>query len=887
MSRTLSDPRYGLISDAILPIEYGGTGASTPEQAAINLDMIPTSQLGQPNGVAKSDAQAKLPLELLMDYVDNVVMIDGPTTVSGSIQTSYSITNYDYQKTYHLSVIGLGSVVQDDNDGSIIKYTPPPSATVDGDGFIINGKKYFFTISPNGVNQPTIIAPVNNAEAVTTDYQFVGSAFGYSGASQTHLSSNWQVATDVDFQNIVLQVADNGSVKTTWSAVGMDAGTRLYVRVRYKGSVTSYSNWSNPVGFTTKDVYPSIETASVVSPDSTISLFGYSTAMTRDGTTVVMTSPNLLESGVSLGAFYVFKKIGESWIQQYKGKSPYTYDTYYGASASINDAGDTIIIGSPWDRKTSGTVGLAGQAYIYKKTGDNWALEATIKGDAYDAETSEDFGCSVSLDSTGNIGIIGARLGNTNKGYAYIFRRSGSTWTQEAKIQPAIATVEFGKVVSISADGIYTLITGAATKAYVFKYATGSWTEQAILTSDVVGVQGYGVSASINDTGDVVIIGANGTTITQDLQGGAYIFTRNVSTWTKQAFITAPNPTSGERLGCSVDISTAGDIAIIGANGYGNSINTYTSGATYIFTESGGGWTMRSKILPSNAYAVGTEPFYSQNKLPDAGTWSAFTAYGTNIYASSYGGDIYKQTNGVGVFAKLNQVSRQWRAMCSVGNYIYACVLGGSIYRRANETGDFVSLNQTSRNWIGMAAVGNNVYACVSGGDIYKQTNMAGNFVALGKQTRQWNAMCTDGTYIYLTVTNGYIYKLDPTTDEVTAFESVNKPWYGIVAVGQHLYAYSNYDDIYVRKQGQSSFTATGYWATAQSQPGSVLCLGVLGTSLYLAINSSGGIYKKTGGDSQFGYSVSINGAGTRAISSLPFQNKDTHNAVGEIRILE
>lgn len=886
MSRTLSDPKYGLISPTVLPIEYGGTAASTPEQAAVNLDMIPTSQLGQPNGVAKSDNAAKLPLDLLLDFVDRVVMIDGPTNISGSVLASYEITNYDYQKTYHLSVIGLGTVVQNEQT---INYTPPPSATDGGDGFIVNGKKYLFTISPNGVNQPTIVAPVNNALGVTTDYTFIGSPFGYSGSSQTHSSSDWQIATDSNFLNVVQSVTDNSSYKTTWTVTGMDAGVTLYVRARYKGTLTGYSNWTNPTVFTTKNVYPSVESASIVSPDNTYALFGQSVAMTRDGTIIVMTSPDLYENDVSFGAFYVYEKVNSSWVQQYKGKSLIAADTDYGISVAINDSGDTIIIGARSDRLALGNLSiLSGRAHIYKKTGGAWLLEATIKGDAYDTEAQERFGTSVSLDSTGNVALIGAPLGNSGKGYAYIYRRDGTTWAREAKIQPTVATTAFGTAVSLSSDGIYAAISGLPSKAYVFKYATGTWSEQGILTPDVTGTDGFGYSIAINDVGDAVLVGAYSSTLTQSHQGCVYVFTRSTNTWSKQSLIMPPNPISSEFFGSTVDLNSAGDVAIIGAPGYGISVDTYQRGATYVFTESGGSWTMQSKMLASNTYVVGTTSFQSLMQIPVAGTWSGFAAVGPNIYACAYSGDIYKQTNGIGNFARLNQVARQWKAMCSVGNYLYACVTAGSIYRRTNESGDFVNLSQTSKNWTGLAAVGNNVYACVTGGDIYKQTNTAGNFVALGKTTRAWSGMCTDGTYIYLCVAGERIYKLDPTTDELTVVPNCPvKPWVSITAIGQNIYIYSNYEDIYVKKQGTDNVEPTGFWTTAGSNPGPILCLGALGASLYFGINTAGYIYVKTSGTSQFGYDVAINGIGSRAIASLPYQNKDSYAGVGEVRILE
>lgn len=889
MSRTLSDPKFGLISPTVIPIEYGGTGASTAEQAAINLDMIPTSALGQPSGVAKSDAQAKLPLDLLLDFADSVVMIDGPKTVLGSIQTTYTITNFDYQKTYLVRPVGLGTVIQDSETPAHILYTPPPSESQDGDGFIINGKKYIFTISPNGVATPSIITPVDGAEAVSTDYTFTSNAFFYSGVSQIHSASDWQIATDPNFLNIVQQVSNNSTYKTSWAVTGLDANTQLFIRIRHKGNITGYSNWSDTISFTTKSIYPSVDIATIPSPNpSDVGLFGESLAITRVGDTVVVGSPVVYKGNpvTSVGAVYVFSKSGDSWLQDHESLGLFTYNSDYGYSVSINDAGDTIAVGAPGVKKVEAVQIFSGLVYIYKKTSGTWSLQQTLSGDGYTNGTSERFGESVSLDSTGNTVLIGG----PSSGSAYVFTRTGSTWTQAAKLQPSIATQAFGTGVSISADGLYAAISGLYTKSYVFKNTSGTWAEQSVLLSDVAGVDRYTGAITINDAGDVVLVGAATATITKTWQGGVYVFTRNTNTWSKQTFITVPDPISEEWFGSSLDLNSAGDVVAIGAMNYGYSLDTYRKGATYVFTESNGSWTLQSRVIPTDTYTLGTlSQFTKLSQLPNAGYWIAFAAYNTHMYVCSYNGGIYKRTNGLGNFVDQQQTSRGWTGMCSVANYVYACVYNGGIYRRTNDTGDFVSLSQTVRNWNAMCSLGNDVYACVKNGSLYKQTNASGNFVSLGIASKAWSSICTDGTHLYLTEEFGHIYKLNLGTLDLTVYDGglPTKAWNSIVAIGQNLYAYAAFDDIYVRLQGASGFTASGKWSTTLGVPGPADGIGVLGATLYVASTQGGGIFYKASDLSQFGYAVGINGTGSRIVASMPSQNNNDVHDVGQVRVLE
>ena len=79
-----------------------------------------------------------------------------------------------------------------------------------------------------------------------------------------------------------------------------------------------------------------------------------------------------------------------------------------------------------------GKTGSTGAAYIFSRSGATWTQEAKIE--ASDGGSSDSFGWSVSISSDGSRAIVGAYNKNSTAGAAYIFSRSGTTWTQEAKI---------------------------------------------------------------------------------------------------------------------------------------------------------------------------------------------------------------------------------------------------------------------------------------------------------------------------------------------------------------------------------------------------------------------------------------------------------------------
>ena len=98
---------------------------------------------------------------------------------------------------------------------------------------------------------PSITAPANGATGLNTTVNFSSTSFSMGSGSDSHAASDWQLSTDSSFNNIISQVSGDTSHLTTWSVSGLAIGTSFYVRVRHKGSVSGYSDWSNGSTFRT------------------------------------------------------------------------------------------------------------------------------------------------------------------------------------------------------------------------------------------------------------------------------------------------------------------------------------------------------------------------------------------------------------------------------------------------------------------------------------------------------------------------------------------------------------------------------------------------------------------------------------------------------------
>ena len=209
------------------------------------------------------------------------------------------------------------------------------------------------------------------------------------------------------------------------------------------------------------------------SPTGQNYLFGDTVAI--DGlTAVVGVSRESLSGGLYLaGAVYVFVRSGTSWSQQQKltAPNPAIYDLF-GYSVAID--GNNIIVGTPYaDHVQLGqsSVYNCGSAYIFVRSGTSWSQQAKLTASDSDKQLYDNFGSDVAID--GSRVVIGARSddeGASEAGATYVFVRSGSSWTRTKLINSDAATRDItGFSVSISGN---TLVTGAYLHTSTSTYQT-------------------------------------------------------------------------------------------------------------------------------------------------------------------------------------------------------------------------------------------------------------------------------------------------------------------------------------------------------------------------------------------------------------------------------
>jgi hypothetical protein len=372
-------------------------------------------------------------------------------------------------------------------------------------------------------------------------------------------------------------------------------------------------------------------------------LFGESVALSSDGGTALVGGPCdglTPQASVCAGAAWVFARTGANWAQQgpkltgggsgeCKGGNQFANSgAEFGKSVALSADGNTALIGGP--RESS----CAGAVWVFTRSGSTWKQQGSKLTGGAEIGGGR-FGYTVALSSDGNTALIGGHDDNGGTGAAWVFTRSGSTWTQQNEKLTgggAVGLSGFGSRVALSSDGSTALISGPADNegagaAWVFtRSATGTWTRQEKLTGGgETGRAFFGDSVAFSADGNTALIGGDREKeYSRGYLGAAWVFTRSGSTWTQQ----------GEKLtscpggfGSSAALSSDGNVALIGA------VEPNAQGVC-VFARSGSSWTQQGERLNAKresafgeAVALSSDARIAMVGAPGFGTHGAVRMY--------------------------------------------------------------------------------------------------------------------------------------------------------------------------------------------------------------------------------------------------------------------
>jgi hypothetical protein len=274
-----------------------------------------------------------------------------------------------------------------------------------------------------------------------------------------------------------------------------------------------------------------------------------------------------------------------------------------GTSVALSADGSTVLVGGSEDAS------LVGAAWVFTRTGSTWTQQGKkLTGGGESGEGQ--FGFSVALSGDGNTALIGGYTDNANNGAAWVFTRSGTSWTQQgAKLTGGTEESVGGRLghgVGLSADGNTALVgayfdEGQHGAAFVFVRAAGSWAQQGkkLTGAGEVGTAQFGFSAALSADGNTALLGGpDDEGGKASMVGAAWVFTRSASTWTPGAKLVGADEEGPGEFGSAVALGGGGNRALVGAPANSG------GGAAFAFDRAGSTWTQAgAKLMPSDGSA--------------------------------------------------------------------------------------------------------------------------------------------------------------------------------------------------------------------------------------------------------------------------------------------
>jgi hypothetical protein len=511
----------------------------------------------------------------------NVALINSTPTFTTGPDATYALSN-DLTPT----VITL---LAQDSDGQVVTYSASDSgmtgiATLSQDSSV-------FTITPltdsagGDIGTFTITFQATDGIGIASELSTFTLSFGPDWANPTNTQILPTTSIAAAAFGSAAAISDDGNYAVISARSETSGRGAVYV---YTVSGSTFTQQAQLIPSVNSQTYS----------------FGENVVINSDGTYIAVCCKREPVGGNSnQGAVYIFTRSGSTWTEQQRILNPLasTAAQYFGADAAIDDTGTYLLI-TEYNHHDPGSFTNTGTVHFYTRSGSTWTKQGEVQ--STDLATEDYYGSSVSMTPDGTYAIISAPQDDSpsqNAGSCYIFTRSGTTWTQQAKINASDAAFNdyFGGCVTISGDSNYAIVAssntdGASTgdgAVYVFTRSGSTWTQQAkLIAPDTVNTDSFGGSnfgerrMDINSDGTIVAVGAPGKDVSGYLGvGRIYIFERDGSTWSQTEIVDHPGISKDYyQLGTAVAMNSDGSSILAGAVS-DNPSSVNNAGAAYFF----------------------------------------------------------------------------------------------------------------------------------------------------------------------------------------------------------------------------------------------------------------------------------------------------------------
>lgn len=325
----------------------------------------------------------------------------------------------------------------------------------------------------------------------------------------------------------------------------------------------------------------------LVVPDAPEAGEGLGWGLGCDGTRMIGGAPTNDAMGASAGSAVVFAP-GASGFQEEQRlfASDAEAGDQFGVAADI--AGALALVGASLEDTGASN---AGAAYAYRFDGMSWGSEQKLQLAA--PGVGDQFGIAVALDGArAAVGANATDAGATNAGSVTVYRDEAGSLTFEQTLvadDPTFnaflgtAVALDGDVLVAGAPGLFTntTMTGAA---YVFRRSGVSWSqEQKLGPGDLALGDLFGQAVAVGP--NVVAVGAPKHAAGGAARGAVYVYRYDGSSWVAVPKLVASDAMDADLFGYSVGVD--GDDILVGMNRDGDSGGPYPSSPVLRFRWNG------------------------------------------------------------------------------------------------------------------------------------------------------------------------------------------------------------------------------------------------------------------------------------------------------------
>lgn len=336
---------------------------------------------------------------------------------------------------------------------------------------------------------------------------------------------------------------------------------------------------------------------------------GRSVSMNGAGDRIIIGAPRNDGNGSNSGSARVYSYNGASWVklgQDIDGKDT---NDYFGTCVSMNNAGDRVAIGAPYDHANGFNSGSVG---IYSYNGTSWTqLGQYINGQV----TYGNEGASICMNSSGDRVVVGA-VYSGNSGYVKVYSYNGVDWVQTGQTiawKPVDTGSGIGSSVSINGAGDIIAIgapSNNSPEVRIYSYDGNEWIQMGeTFFGHNLGASGFsfGSSVTLSDSGNVVAIGTpyDIDWTLNALRGKVRVYSYNGTSWNQLGETITEKVDGGMMEGPGISINGAGDTIVIGGAASG------TAGGVEVYRYDGTSWSQLCQDIKGEASgdASGTSVF--------------------------------------------------------------------------------------------------------------------------------------------------------------------------------------------------------------------------------------------------------------------------------------